>query len=99
MEYFRNNLIDIGEDITKYGTHSFRRGGCQYLASERRWDIRKLCDWGDGAWTLTISPLSDILLVGMINLYILERTSWTRRNRLGRSVLTVEGPVIVHDIN
>jgi hypothetical protein len=54
---------------------------------------------GDGVWTLTISPLSDILLVGMINLHVFERTSWTRRNRLGRSVLTVEGPVIVHDIN
>src|SRR5437667_8695888 len=46
MEYFRNNLIDLGEDPTPYGTHSFRRGGCQYLCSERRWDIRKLCDWG-----------------------------------------------------
>ena len=44
MEYFRNNLLDLGEDPTPYGTHSFRRSGCQYLSSERQWDIRKLCD-------------------------------------------------------
>ena len=50
MEYFKNNLIDINEDPTPYGTHSFRRGGCQYLSSQRRWDIRKLYDWGE--WSL-----------------------------------------------
>lgn len=45
--YFESNLIDIGQDPTPYGTHSFRRGGCQYLSSEKLWGIRKLCDWGD----------------------------------------------------
>ena len=45
-EYFRHNMIDIGQDPLPYGTHSFRRGGCQYLSAEKRWGIRKLCDWG-----------------------------------------------------
>ncbi|OQN95067.1 hypothetical protein B0A48_18799, partial [Cryoendolithus antarcticus] len=43
---FRNNLLDINEDPAAFGMHSFRRGGVQYLCSEKRWDIRKLCDWG-----------------------------------------------------
>ncbi|KIK49877.1 hypothetical protein GYMLUDRAFT_183442, partial [Collybiopsis luxurians FD-317 M1] len=29
LELFRNNLLDIGVDHVPYGTHSFRRGGCQ----------------------------------------------------------------------
>ncbi|KAF8802224.1 hypothetical protein BYT27DRAFT_7244876 [Phlegmacium glaucopus] len=33
LEMFHNNLVDIGIDPSPYGTHSFRRGGCQYFAS------------------------------------------------------------------
>lgn len=29
--------------------HSFRRGGMQYLATERRWPIRTICEWGGWA--------------------------------------------------
>ncbi|KAF5339627.1 hypothetical protein D9611_011514 [Ephemerocybe angulata] len=39
LEMFRNNLVDIGLDPNCYGTHSFRRGGCQYLSSHRRWSL------------------------------------------------------------
>lgn len=46
LEMFRNNLLDIGIDPISYGTHSFRRGGCQYLASCRRWVLRRICEWG-----------------------------------------------------
>ncbi|KAI0696042.1 hypothetical protein C8T65DRAFT_527778, partial [Cerioporus squamosus] len=49
LQCFRNNLIDIGVDPRSYGTHSFRRGGCQYLHTELRWDFRKICDWGGWA--------------------------------------------------
>jgi hypothetical protein len=56
MEHFRNNLLDVGEDPTPYGTHSFRRGGCQYLSSERRWPIRILCDWG--GWSMEFDNLT-----------------------------------------
>jgi hypothetical protein len=52
LELFRNNLIDIGKDPWPYGTHSFRRGGCQWLASGMRWDIRRICDWG--GWSLDL---------------------------------------------
>ncbi|KAG2130843.1 uncharacterized protein EDB93DRAFT_68515 [Suillus bovinus] len=46
LELFRNNLLDIGIDPAPYGTHSFRRGGCQYLHVERRWHLRRICEWG-----------------------------------------------------
>lgn len=58
MEYFRNNLMDISVDPTPYGTHSFRRGGCQYLSTDRRWGIRKLCDWG--GWSIDFDNMTII---------------------------------------
>ncbi|KAF8899905.1 hypothetical protein CPB84DRAFT_1779667 [Gymnopilus junonius] len=56
LELFRNNLLDIGVDPIPYGTHSFRRGGCQYLSSVRRWSLRQLCDWG--GWSTEFSNLT-----------------------------------------
>jgi hypothetical protein len=53
---FRNNLLDITLDPYQYGTHSFRRGGCQYLASHRRWSLRRICDWG--GWSMEFSSLT-----------------------------------------
>ncbi|KAG2126074.1 hypothetical protein BD769DRAFT_1668508 [Suillus cothurnatus] len=49
LECFRNNLLDIGVDPRPYGTHSFRRGGCQYLAMVLRWPFRNICTWGGWA--------------------------------------------------
>ncbi|TDL16530.1 hypothetical protein BD410DRAFT_731278 [Rickenella mellea] len=49
MEAFRNNLLDISINPRPYGTHSFRRGGCQYLCMELRWPIRNICTWGGWA--------------------------------------------------
>ncbi|KAG2124082.1 DNA breaking-rejoining enzyme [Suillus cothurnatus] len=45
LELFRNNLLDINIDPAPYGTHSFHRGGCQYLHVERHWNLR-ICEWG-----------------------------------------------------
>ncbi|KAJ3530099.1 hypothetical protein NM688_g7757 [Phlebia brevispora] len=49
LQCFRNNLLDIGEDPRPFGTHSFRRGGCQYLAVTLRWPLRDVCTWGGWA--------------------------------------------------
>ncbi|KAG1814841.1 hypothetical protein EV424DRAFT_1325878 [Suillus variegatus] len=49
LECFHNNLLDIGVDPHPYGTHSFRRGGCQFLYKVCRWDFRDICDWGGWA--------------------------------------------------
>ncbi|KAH7903548.1 hypothetical protein BJ138DRAFT_1107580 [Hygrophoropsis aurantiaca] len=46
LEQFRNNLLDIKIDPYAYGTHSFRRGGVQYYASDCRWQLRKICEFG-----------------------------------------------------
>jgi hypothetical protein len=56
LELFRNNLLDIKIDPTPYGTHSFRRGGCQYLAGERRWLLRTICEWG--GWSREFSSMT-----------------------------------------
>ncbi|KAK7033784.1 DNA breaking-rejoining enzyme [Favolaschia claudopus] len=56
LEMFRNNLLDVGLDPYPYGTHSFRRGGCQYFASHRRWSLRRICDWG--GWSMEFSSLT-----------------------------------------
>ncbi|KAF9232246.1 hypothetical protein BU15DRAFT_90696 [Melanogaster broomeanus] len=49
LECFRNNLLDIGIDPRPYGTHSFRRGGCQYLHIVLKWSFRQICNWGGWA--------------------------------------------------
>ncbi|KJA19680.1 hypothetical protein HYPSUDRAFT_143429 [Hypholoma sublateritium FD-334 SS-4] len=53
LEAFRNSLIDIGQDPHAYGTHSLRRGGCQWLAKECRWPIPQICEWGGWAKDFT----------------------------------------------
>jgi hypothetical protein len=49
LECFRNNLLDIRVDPRPYGTHSFRREGCQYLHVVLKWSFRQICNWG--GWT------------------------------------------------
>ncbi|KIJ15217.1 hypothetical protein PAXINDRAFT_77647, partial [Paxillus involutus ATCC 200175] len=49
LECFRNNLLDVGVDPRPYGTHSFHRGGCQYLHVVLKWSFRQICNWG--SWT------------------------------------------------
>ncbi|KAG1785018.1 uncharacterized protein HD556DRAFT_1451182 [Suillus plorans] len=49
LECFRNNLLDISVDPRPYGTHSFRRGRCQFLHTVRGWSFQKICDWGGWA--------------------------------------------------
>ncbi|KAJ7892040.1 hypothetical protein B0H14DRAFT_3691374 [Mycena olivaceomarginata] len=39
LEMFQNNLLDIGFDPYPYGTHLFRRGGCQWLYTSCRWGL------------------------------------------------------------
>jgi len=56
LEMFHNNLLDIAIDPSPYGTHSFRRGGCQYLASYQRWSLRAICEWG--GWSTEFSNLT-----------------------------------------
>ncbi|KAG2353911.1 hypothetical protein BDR07DRAFT_1454321 [Suillus spraguei] len=46
LELFWNNLLDTNIDPAPYGTHSFCRGGCQYLHVERHWHLRRICEWG-----------------------------------------------------
>ncbi|KAJ4497487.1 hypothetical protein C8R41DRAFT_894648 [Lentinula lateritia] len=56
LEMFRNNLLDIGLDFIPYRTHSFRRGGCQWLSVERRWPLHQICEWG--GWSQEFTHLT-----------------------------------------
>ncbi|KAJ3738160.1 hypothetical protein EV360DRAFT_58383, partial [Lentinula raphanica] len=56
LEMFRTNLMDILVDHVPYGTHSFRRGGCQWLSVERRWPLRQICEWG--GWSQEFTHLT-----------------------------------------
>ncbi|KAK7034796.1 hypothetical protein R3P38DRAFT_3312137 [Favolaschia claudopus] len=56
LEMFRNNLLDIEIDSAPYGTHSFRRGGCQWLYTSCRWGLRRICDWG--GWSTEFSNMT-----------------------------------------
>ncbi|EJD35277.1 hypothetical protein AURDEDRAFT_140403 [Auricularia subglabra TFB-10046 SS5] len=55
LELFRNNLSDIQVDNATYRTHSFRRGGCQWLSCDKRWStefqsltiVKYLLSWND----------------------------------------------------
>ncbi|KAL1717319.1 DNA breaking-rejoining enzyme [Schizophyllum commune] len=71
LEMFRNNLVDIEVDPVPYGTHSFRRGGCQYWMVLRRWNLRRLCDWG--GWSTEFNNLTIVKYVISWNDDPLER--------------------------
>ncbi|KAG1763422.1 DNA breaking-rejoining enzyme [Suillus placidus] len=58
LELFHNNLLDIGLDPSSYGTHSFWRGGCQYLHAEHWWPLHRICGWG--GWSLEFTNLTII---------------------------------------
>ena len=50
LKHFRMNLLDVHMDLSPYGTHSFRRGGAQFLSDEMRWSVKEICDWGGWAY-------------------------------------------------
>lgn len=56
LELFRNNLLDVEIDPHPYGTHSFRRGGCQFLHVHLRWSLRRICEWG--GWSTEFTHLT-----------------------------------------
>ncbi|KAF9233221.1 hypothetical protein BU15DRAFT_54209, partial [Melanogaster broomeanus] len=62
LEMFRNNLLDLNIDPAPYDTHSFRKGGCQYLHIERRWPLRKICEWGGWSQELTNLTIAKYLI-------------------------------------
>ncbi|KAK7691376.1 hypothetical protein QCA50_004775 [Cerrena zonata] len=78
---FRNNLCDVDVDPRMYGTHSFRRGGCQYLAMELRWPLRHICTWG--GWTENFDSPGTIFkyLLSRIDTPMIERADYMNPHR------------------
>ncbi|KAJ7668225.1 hypothetical protein B0H14DRAFT_2424765, partial [Mycena olivaceomarginata] len=80
LEMFRNHLIDIGVDPYPYGTHSFRRGGCQYLHIYRRWTIHNVCQWG--GWSVEFSSLTIVkYLISWNDSPVVRRRDFFNPNR------------------
>ncbi|KAJ7252839.1 hypothetical protein C8J57DRAFT_1437368 [Mycena rebaudengoi] len=82
MEYFRNNLLDVGIDPRPYGTHSFRRGGCQYLAMVLRWPFRNICSWGGWAENFDNPGTLFKYLLSWTDTPLLEREDYLNPNRV-----------------
>ncbi|KAJ3926810.1 MAG: DNA breaking-rejoining enzyme, partial [Lentinula lateritia] len=88
LEMFRNNLIDIGVDHVPYGTHSFRRGGCQWLSVERRWPLRQICEWG--GWSQEFTHLTIVkYLISLNDNPTIDREDFFNLNRPPASVCPV----------
>ena len=79
----RNNLLDIDIDPRTYGTHSFRRGGCQYLHLVRRWPIQTICSWG--GWSPDFDNTGTIFkyLVSWVDLPLVARNDMMNPDRQG----------------
>ncbi|KAJ7138546.1 hypothetical protein C8R43DRAFT_891600 [Mycena crocata] len=77
LEWFRNCLIDVGVFPFPYGTHSFRRGGCQFLSVFLRWGPRKIADWG--GWSTEFSWVTIVTyLINWSDSEIIERENFLR---------------------
>ncbi|KAI0771694.1 hypothetical protein BD413DRAFT_625401 [Trametes elegans] len=80
LEYFRNNMVDIGTDPRPYG--------CQYLAMELRWPIRTICEWG--GWTENFDNAATIFkyLISWVDNPTVDRKDLFNPNRLGTDPCT-----------
>ncbi|KAL1712390.1 hypothetical protein EV715DRAFT_278005 [Schizophyllum commune] len=85
LEHFRNNLLDVGVHYSPYGTHSFRRGGCQYLVVDRRWNIRRVCEWG--GWSTDFTHLTIVkYIISFVDEPMSSRADFFRPGqRVGKS--------------
>ncbi|KAK7006110.1 hypothetical protein R3P38DRAFT_2555486 [Favolaschia claudopus] len=77
LEWFRNCLVDVDVYPFPYGTHSFRRGGCQFLSAYLRWGPRKIADWG--GWSTEFSWVTIVTyLISWADSEIIERENFLR---------------------
>ena len=82
---FNNNILDLekglGYNPQPYGTHSFRRGGCQYLSVSLRWHLRDVCLWG--GWSDNFDSPGTIFkyLLSFVDRQVLQRHEFFDPNR------------------
>ncbi|KAH9840012.1 uncharacterized protein C8Q71DRAFT_795217 [Rhodofomes roseus] len=81
VECFKNNLLDVSIDPRPYGTHSFRRGGCQYLAMVKRWPIRDICTWGGWAENFDSAGTIFKYLLSSVDAPLLDRQDYFNPKR------------------
>ncbi|KAG1726599.1 hypothetical protein EDB19DRAFT_1643392, partial [Suillus lakei] len=65
LELFQNNLLNVDIDPTPYGTHSFRRGGCQFLHVKKHWSLQRICEWG--GWSVEFMNMTIVKYLISLN--------------------------------
>ncbi|KLO05934.1 hypothetical protein SCHPADRAFT_838709 [Schizopora paradoxa] len=83
MESFKNNLMDISVNPDPYGTHSFRRGGAQWLAMVKRWPYRNICSWAGWSDNLDNPATLFKYLLSVVDAPIVKREEYMDPHRLG----------------
>src|SRR5262249_42888917 len=77
---FESDLRELGyAKWYLYGTHSFRRGGCQYWCHHAypRWDIKQLCSWG--GWSVEFDNVTIIrYMIGSNDATHMSRDLYTK---------------------
>lgn len=63
MRITRLLLSEIGQVATLYGSHSFRRGGAQYLNQTLKWPIVDICRYG--GWSTKYQLILAQYLIGV----------------------------------
>ena len=74
-----------------YGTHSFRRGGCQYLAMELRWPLRHICTWGGWAENFDSPGTIFKYLLSHVDTPMVDRADYMNPNRAAAPPCTTCG--------
>ena len=86
VEQFREDLNAVGiADTSTYSSHSFRRGGAQFLQLHLKWNLVDIMQWGGWTW-------DDRNM--MVIKYLLDNEASTPRE-----LLTYRHPITVQDNN
>lgn len=83
MEAFKNNLMDVHIKPDPFGTHSFRRGGAQWLALVKRWPYRNICSWAGWSDNLDNPGTLFKYLLSFVDAPVVEREDYMNPNRPG----------------
>lgn len=71
----------VGKSYYLYGTHSFRRGGCQYFHCDLKWNLKRVCDWG--GWSVAFDNMTIVrYLVSTIDAESCAREDYLRPDNL-----------------
>jgi hypothetical protein len=79
-QFAQDMALIYGDKYKLFGTHSFRRGGCQYYHCELGWNLKKLCDLG--GWSMDFDNLNIVRYpVGALDDELCSREDYLKPSR------------------